>query len=355
MKRKLLIAVPILCLVVVIAWIARPKREVNGEAYISEKSAPLLSSIAQVKEQLALLHYGERVEVLSKRNEHAKIRTIGGVVGWVDSRQLMEPELWQKSVKLLSTVKPMPVQARGRTKVSTNLRVQPGRLQPRLYQFGRNVPVEIVGRGVADWVQVADEKDSGGDTPEVKKEDWFLIRGVATRPAGEASARGIDTTTTTQPGDQTVPVAGWVVARFVELDLPDAVKEGAASANIRPVAWFELNRVSDPSGDKPQYLLAAARGPEGQACDFTALRVYTWFARKSQYETAFIENDLCGQLPVVVGKDAKGVPEFRFHVKDGKREEQVFRLYQTVVRRVREVSEAPKKSSAAKSAKPAGK
>ncbi len=72
-----------------------------------------------------------------------------------------------------------------------------------------------------------------------------------------------------------MPIAGWVVARFIELDLPDAVREGVTSANLRPLAWFELNRVSDPSGDKPQYLVAAARGPEGQACDFTALRVYT--------------------------------------------------------------------------------
>jgi hypothetical protein len=350
-KRRLLIAVPLLCLVALIAWFVRPKREVIGEAYISEKAAPLLSSVAQVKEQVALLHYGERVEVLSKRNEHAKVRTVGGVVGWVDRRQLMEPELWQKSGKLLDLVEPMPVQARGRTKVSTNLRVQPGRMQPRLYQFGRNVPVEIVGRGVADWVQVADEKDSKGELPEIKKEDWFLIRGVATRRPGEASARGADTNTTTQAGDQTVPVAGWVVARFIELDLPDAVKEGAISANVRPVAWFELNRVSDPSGDKPQYLLAATRGSEGQVCDFTALRVYTWFARKHQYETAFIENDLCGQLPVIVGKGPRGEPEFRYHVKDGKKEERVFRLHQTVVRRVRQQVETSSKQMVAKSPK----
>jgi len=353
MKKRVLVAVLILFLVVLIAWFARPKREVVGEAYVSEKSTPLLSSIAQVKQQVAVLHYGERVEVMSKRNEHAKVRTIGGVVGWVDSRQLMEPELWQKSVKLLDLVKAMPVQARGRTKVSTNLRAQPGRMQQRLYQFGRNVSVEIVGRGVADWVPVADEKDAGSEPPEVKKEDWFLIRGVATRPPGEASARGADSSTTTQPGDQTVPVAGWVVARFIELDLPDAVREGAASANVRPVAWFELNRVDDPSGDKPQYLLAGARGPEGQACDFSALRVYTWFARKHQYETAFIENDLCGELPVIVGKGPRGEPEFRFHVKDGKRDQRVFRLYQTVVRRVREPLESSSKRSALKSSKPA--
>ena len=328
----------------------RPKRETQGEAFVNEKVAPVLSGIAQVRQQVGVLHYGERVEVLSKRNEYMKVRTSSGSVGWVDSRQLMEPALWQRSIKLLEQVRNMPVQARGRTKVSTNLRVLPGRTEPRLYQFARNVPVEIVGRGVAEWMQTTDEKDSG-EPLETKKEDWFLVRGIATRPPGESSRAA--ETTTTEPGDQSVPVAGWVVARFIELDLPDPVREGTASANIRPLAWFELNRVPDPSGDKPQYLLAATRGPEGQPCDFTALRVYTWFAKRSRYETAFIENKLCGQLPIRLGKGPKDEPEFHFHVMDRNKEERVYRLTQTVVRRIREPSEAKSKRVATKRTKPA--
>jgi hypothetical protein len=355
MKRRLLIAVPLLAVVALVAWTLRPKHETLGEAFVSEKVAPLLSGIAQVREQLGMLHYGERVDVVGKRNDYVKVRTSAGTVGWVESRQLMEPALWQRSVKLLNQTRGMPVQARGRTKVSTNLRVQPGRMEPRLYQFGRNVSVEIVGRAVANWVQVTDEKDTSSEPQETKKEDWFLIRGIATRPPGEASAHAAESANTTQPGDQTVPIAGWVVARFVQLDLPDPVREGAASANIRPLAWFELNRVSDSSGDKPQYLVAAARGPEGQVCDFTALRVYTWYAKKSRYETAFIENDLCGQLPVRLGKGPKGEPEFRFRVMEGNKDELVYRLNQTVVHRIREPSASPGKHPSAKQAKPAAK
>lgn len=355
MKRKLLIAVPLLCLVAFAAWMFRPRRESQGEAFISEKEAPMLSGIAQVRQQVGTLHYGERVEVLSKRNEYVKIRTSAGAIGWVDNHQLMDPALWQRSIKLLEQVRNMPVQARGRTKVSTNLRVLPGRTEPRLYQFARNVPVEIVGRSVAEWAQSTDEKDTGSEQEETKKEDWFLVRGIATRPPGETSSRNAEPTTTTEPGDQTVPIAGWVIARFIEFDLPDPVREGASSANIRPIAWFELNRVADPSGDKPQYLLAATRGPEGQACDFTALRVYTWHAKRSRYETAFIENNLCGQLPIRVGKSPKEEPEFRFRVMDGDKEERVYRMMQTIVRRVREPGEKPGRRGAAKSVKPAAR
>jgi len=351
MKRKLLVAVPLLMVVALLAWIFRPKHESLGEAFVSESNVMLWNSVAEVRQQIGLLHYGDRVDVLSRRNDNVKVRTADGEVGWVDGRLVMEPSLWQRSAKLLAAARELPVQARGRTKVQTNLRVEPGRTEPRLYQFGRGVPVEIVGRAVADWAQVTDEKDVSGEPQETKKEDWFLVRGVATRPPGEVTAQAAAPTTTTQPGDQTIPIAGWVIARFVELDTPEAVREGMASANIRPLAWFELNRVSDPSGDKPQYLAAGTRGPEGQLCDFTALRVYTWNTRKTRYETAFIEKDLCGRMPLRVGKGPSGEPEFRFHLMDEKKEERIYRLKQTVVRRVREGEDAGKKSSRVPAAK----
>lgn len=346
MKRKLLIAVPLLCVVVVLAWLFRPKRELLGEAYVGEKSATLWSSVAQVREPLDTLHYGDRVDVVGRRNDSIKVRTAIGQIGWVEGRYLMDATLWQRSNKLLKEVQSMPVQARGRTKVQTNLRVEPGRTQARLYQFGRGVPVEVVGRAVADWVQVSDEKDTGNEPQEAKKEDWFLVRAVATRPPGDTGARAVETTTT-QPGDQSVPIAGWVVARFVELDLPDALRDETNSANIRPIAWFELNRVSDPAGDKVQYLVVGAHGPEGQPCDFVTARVYTWNLRKERYETAFIENNLCGQLPVIVGKSPKDEPEFRFRQMGSNKDERVYRLMQTVVRRIREPGETTKKSSRA--------
>ena len=354
MKRKLLVAVPLLCLVVVLAWILRPKREYLGEAYVSERSTTLWSSVAQVREPIDVLHYGDRVDVMSRRNDSVKVRTVSGVIGWVDARLLLEPALWQRSVKLLNAAKAMPVQARGRTKVQTNLRVEPGRTEARLYQFGRGVPVEVVARAVADWVQDSDERENNA-AEATKKEDWFLVRGLATRPPGEVSARSSESNTTTQPGDQTVPIAGWVVARFVELDLPDAVREGMASANVRAIAWFELNRVTTPSGDKAQYLVAGTRNAEGQLCDFTVLRVYTWNQRRTRYETAFIENNLCGQMPVRLDKGPKGEPEFRFRQMSGAKEERVYRLTQTVVRRVREPGDTNKRTpraSSAKSAKP---
>jgi hypothetical protein len=356
MKRKLLIAIPLLCAVAVAAWIYRPKHEALGEGYIGERSVTLWSGVAQVREPLDALHYGDHVEIVARHNDNVKVRTTSGEVGWIDARSLMEPALWQRSAKLLGEAQELPVQARGRTKVATNLRVLPGRTQPRLYQFGRGIPVEVVGRAVADIPVASEEKESAGDTvdskkdetkkEDAKKEEWLFVRGLATRPPSEANPRTPDTSTTTQPGDRTSPIAGWIIGRFVEMDLPDAVKTGTSSANVRPVAWFELNKVSDISGAKPQYLVAGTRGPDWQPCDFTNIRVYTWNPKKSRYETAYIENNLCGQMPIRIGTGPRGEPEFRFRSKDanpsgdnsqtGGNDERVYRLIQTVVRRIRE-------------------
>lgn len=334
MRRRLVVAIPLLSLVTLLAWVFRPKHESLGEVYVSDRDLTVWSSVAQVREPLGTLHFGEKVELLSRRNENARVRSPAGTVGWVDGTRLMEPNLWQRSAQLLARVNGMPAQARGRTTVRTNLHVEPGRTQPRLFQFLRGVPVEVVGRAVADWTQSADEREPGGGPQEARKGDWFLIRGVADRGSLDATTRPDKGPSVSEISDQPMPVAGWVVARFVELDLPGPVREETASANIRPLAWFELNRVPDASGDKPQYLVAGTRGPEGHPCDFTTVRVYTWNARRTRYETAFIVNRLCGRLPITVRRGPKEEPEFRFKADDG--EERVYRLIQTVVRRVRE-------------------
>src|SRR6202790_3028095 len=351
MKSKLLIAIPLLCAVAVAAWIYRPKHEVVGEGYIGERSVTLWSGVAQVREPLDSLHYGDHVEVVARHNDNVKVRTTSGETGWIDARSLMETALWQRSAKLLGDAQELPVQARGRTKVATNLRVLPGRTQPRLYQFGRGIPVEIVGRAVADVAQVSDDKESAADAGDSKKEDakkeeWLFVRGLATRPPSETNPRTPDTSTTTQPGDRTSPIAGWIIGRFVEMALPDAVRAGTSSANVRPVAWFELNKVNDVSGAKPQYLVAGTHGARRQPCDFINIRVFTWNPKKARYETAYIENNLCGMMPVRIGTGPKGEPEFRFRSKDvkpsavngqvGANDERVYRLIQTVVRRIRE-------------------
>jgi hypothetical protein len=125
-----------------------------------------------------------------------------------------------------------------------------------------------------------------------------------------------------------------VLARFIEPDLPGPIRDYASSADLRVVAWFELNRVDDGSGGQaPQYLVAGTRGGEGQPCDFTMLRVYTWGKARKRYETAYVESDLCGSLPIQVSQSPSG-PEFHFAEADQGGTDRKYVMRQTVVRRV---------------------
>ncbi len=338
--------VPVLLLGAIGAyWSFRPRAEAAPEAYVSERLATLWSSTAQVRESVATLHYGERVETLARRGEQTHVRTAQGVTGWIESRLLMDPALWQRSMQLLIQARSLLVQARGHTKVPTNVRAEPGRAAARLYQFGRGVPVEVFSRAVVD-LPAAEEKqaaESAGKAPRdddqrPRREDWFFVRGMASSAAGPASEGFAPTSDTTGIGDGSVEVAGWVLARFVESELPGPVRDYASSTASRAVAALELNRVPDrEGGEKAQYLVAGVRGSEGQPCDFTTIRVYTWGSKRKRYETAYIEGHLCGRLPIRTGRNASGDPEFRFVAIGGAgNEERRYQMRQTVVRRIRE-------------------
>jgi hypothetical protein len=63
------------------------------------------------------------------------------------------------------------------------------------------------------------------------------------------------------------------------------------------------------------------------------LRVYTWSTARKRYETAYIESDLCGHLPIEVSQSPSG-PEFHFANAGNTPAERMYVMRQTVVHRV---------------------
>ena len=332
--------------------------------YVADRNVTLWNTLAQVKQPVQELHYGDRIEILREEGAADQVRDASGAVGWIlDSREVMDSDLWGRSAALLEQARTMPVQARGQTKAVSNVRVEPGRNSKRIFQFMRGTPVVVLERTVADAAQAGEEtppedKSAAADQ-KPKQEDWLLVMRADARPADSsefapaqdsskpvnpASTGAVGSGPQTVPGDSgpaaasASPIAGWVLARFIEFDLPGPVKDYASSADLHVVAWFELNRVPDGTGgEAPQYLVAGSRGGEGQPCDFTMLRVYTWGAARKRYETAYIESDLCGRLPIRVSSGAKG-PEFRFSETNDGATERTYVMQQTAVRRVNDAS-----------------
>jgi hypothetical protein len=332
----------LLVVAVVAIWRTRRKPPQYSVAYVADRAATLWSTTAQVRQPVAMLGYGEKVAVLRRAGDQEEVQTDDGTHGWVDVSLLMEPDLWQRSEDLLAHAGTLTVQASGRTRNVSNAHIEPGRETPRIYQFGRDVPVVVLERKVLPVpASASDEKASGDEAaaPEddkPKQEDWLLVSRAEGRIAGAASPGGASPITGGSAAvTDGIPVAGWVLARFIDLDPPAPIPDYATSAGLRVVGWAVLNTVPSAAGEKPQYVVAATRGGEGQPCDFTALRVYTWGEKQQQYETAYAESDFCGALPIRVRQTSAG-PEFRFAERDKGTGERVYVMRQTTVRRVKE-------------------
>lgn len=329
MIRKLLIG---FALVVVIGFAAyrhfhhaKPPLET---AYIGGREVTLWSTTAQVRESVATLSFGDRVDVLDRFEDQVKVRTTSGVTGWIDQDQLLSAEFWRQAQDLESETAGLPIQARGRTRVRTNLHVNPSRDAARIRQLDKDAPVDLYERRAVD-VPLAPGA-SVAETADAKKEDWWLVRAH------------IDT-----PSKEGLTISGWLLGRFVGLDVPEPLPDYASSADMRIVAWYELNRVLDESGStRPQYLVLGTRSGEGQACDFTLIRVFTWGKQNQRYETAFVESDLCGKLPVTLTAGTATGGDATFSFEDwskGKADVRTYHMHQTVVRLERANGSEPEK------------
>ena len=341
MTRRWLIVVVLIATGVGVWW-ARRRPAHYPDAYVADRSATLWSATAQVRRQVATLGYGERVGVMGRAGELVEVRAADGTQGWIDNRLLMAPALWSRVGQLLSDARSMPIQAKGHTRTVSNVRIEPGRDSARIFQFGHNVSVAVLERRVAAMPVSDKDEDRGGDegagrsgdkSGKSDMEDWLLVLYLpvnASSGASSGAASGSASTTATDSGPA-VPLAGWVLSRFIELDPPPPIGDYTSAAGRRVVGWEQLGTVDDEGGAKPQYVVAAAKAGEGQPCDFTSIRVYTWGAARHQYETSYVENNLCGRLPVRVSQSSNG-PEFRF--SDQNNTEHAYRLMQTVVRRI---------------------
>ncbi|MDE3108896.1 MAG: hypothetical protein KGL02_03045, partial [Acidobacteriota bacterium] len=280
--RKVLLGLLLVSVIGTAVYLRRVKKAPVEFGYAANRGVVVWDTIAAVRQPIATLDYGARVEVLQHFEDEEKVRAPNGVVGWTDASSLLTSEFWDQTKQLEAQTAAMPVEARGATAVLTNLHIAPGRDSARIRQLGKSIPVEMFERR-ALYVPPATQgrvQTAPDNSAPPRKEDWWLVR-------AQLPENGI--------------ASGWVLGRFIRLDLPEALYDYASSADMHPVAWFDLDRVPDGQGGaKPQYLLVGTHGPEGQPCDFTLMRVYTWSKKRRQYETAYVESGLCGVLPMQI-------------------------------------------------------
>jgi SH3-like domain-containing protein len=289
-------------------------------AYVSAPQATLRDQVAAIYNRVGNVKNGERLEIIDRDRRFARVRTAGGIEGWIEQRYLVDQKTYDALQKLTEEHHNDPVQAPGVLRNDTNMHVTPGRESEHLYQLASGAKVAILGRGTA-------EKQLPGGAPAVKPaqgklgkaaagpvlEDWSLVR--------DAQGR-----------------VGWVLSRMVDVDVPLDIAQYAEGQRF--VAFFVLNEVQDAEKKVPQYLCVLTDPHDGLPFDFDQVRVFTWNLRKHRYETAYREHGLNGVLPVTVTHedfDKEGtLPVFILRVRDdaGNVSERKYKLNTPIVRRV---------------------
>lgn len=293
--------------------------EVN---YVSAPQATLRDQVATIFNRVGTVKNGERLEVLEHEKRFARVRTAGGIEGWIEQRYLVDQQTYDLSQKLTQDNLKDPVQSPGVLRNNTNLHLTPGRETEHLYQLLAGAKVAVLKRGTSEkqpGLAMKPEKATGSkSSPGPALEDWWLVRDDQNR-------------------------VGWVLGRMVDIDVPLEVAQYAEGQRF--VAFFALNQVQDPGkegADKsiPQYLCAITEPHDGLLYDYDQIRVFTWNVRKHRYETAYRERGLNGVLPITLTTenfDKEGtLPVFILRVKDdsGNVSERKYKLNTPIVRRV---------------------
>ena len=296
--------------------------EVN---YVSAAQASLRDQVSTMYSRIGTVKNGERVEVLEREKRFSRVRTAGGIEGWIEQRYLVDQRTYDGLQKLTQDNLNDPVQAPAVLRNDTNLHLTPGRDTEHLYQLSAGAKVSVLKRATAEKqpgsTAVAPKpgrpssgKFSGGPALE----DWWLVRDAENR-------------------------VGWVLSRMVDIDVPLDIAQYAEGQRF--VAFFVLNQVEDPAKqgtDKKvsQYLCAITEPHDGLLYDYDQVRVFTWNVKKHRYETAYREHGLNGVLPVTLTTenfDKEGtLPVFILRVRDdsGNISERKYKLNTPIVRRV---------------------
>ncbi|HYP29429.1 MAG TPA: SH3 domain-containing protein [Blastocatellia bacterium] len=274
---------------------------ITGEPKIDEGIviAPKLkirSSTAMVALEIAEVKRGDKLEILeqaevrtpTRTDEWYKVRMKDNddIVGWVEARYVINKPVVDKIEQLYENGKATPSQGKGRLKVQTKLRIEPG--GDVVTNLSRGSQVEIVGKARTtikpEKQQDADESDETTEEPEARTVLWYQVR----------------------LPDSDVLRAGWVGAQQVQLDVPDEILHLEGDGR-RFTGWVVFDQTKDRSGNlKENYIgLMKSISTEGPV-DFTRIWVLIYSPSEGRYINGFLQDGLRGILPVTLGTTAGG-------------------------------------------------
>jgi uncharacterized protein YgiM (DUF1202 family) len=345
-----------------------------AEAFVGPITLSLRKEISPASPPIATAKHGEKIEILQVRRRFVRVRTPRGEQGWTDSRNLLSAQQMEAISDLAKTAAKMPSQGQAVVYSALNVHTDPIRNSTSFFQITESMRVDVLAHKLSPR--------AGGPTPppfqiakpapaprKKKKEpsipppprppapglppDWIEISRTVfppeppPPPPPPAAAVKKPRRRTPPPQQQMEDwylvrakdgKAGWVLARMVNLAIPDEVAQYSEGARI--TSYFVLADVQDGEEKKHHWLWTTIRGGQ-QPYQFDSFRVFTWVVRKHRYETAYIERDIEGYYPVEVTPGR--IPKFSLILRegDGKLYRKTYIMEGYLVRKIADVPYEP--------------
>ena len=283
--------------------------------YVSSTQTFLRDRVAAVSNKVSTVYNGQRLEVVDRGRRFLKVKTATGSVGWIEDHMVIDQPTYDRFKALhdshLATVAVSTAVLRD----DLYAHLMPGRDTPRFLLLPENDKLQLLQRASVPKpdAQAAWMRPSGKSANVTK-----AIVKPAARPAPAATKHGRHGGRVERVVDpNAVPMEdwwlvrdgagriGWVLARRLDVDVPDEVVQYAEGQRI--VGAYLLDKVDDPEatakfpdGTVPNYVAVLSPYKDGLPYDYDQIRVYAWNVKKHRYEGAYRKRDVAGYLPVSV-------------------------------------------------------
>jgi Bacterial SH3 domain len=317
--------------------------------YVAAKGAWLRDRIAPVSSKVAPVSNGEKLKVRDRERRFLQVETPDGKTGWIEEHFVIDQPTYNAFQALTRDHASDPVVATGVLRDELFAHLSPGRDTEHYFLLPEGDKLQLLERAsikkltaeesyreqqhkaaeeragaAADRLMELIEKGKG-PTPEGP-----IVLGKAQAPPSAPESAFVPTPAPVDP-DAPPPQyedwwlvrdshgrVGWLLARRVDVDVPDEVVRYAEGQRI--VGAYLLAKIPDdsspfPDRQAPEYVMVLSPYQDGLPYAYSRVRLLVWNDRKHRYEGGLRMNDVVGYLPVIVGHevlDPKGprVPTF---------------------------------------------
>jgi hypothetical protein len=297
---------------------SKPEQETTiGHAYAGPAALSLHQDIDSKSPTIAIVHHGDKLDIVGQRRRWYKVRTEKGITGWTSDRELMDPAQMKRLKALSSETSDMPSQGVATTFSTLNVHTEPFRQSASFIQVKEHEKVDVIAHKVVQRAAALPKRELAQARPKIERKkasekpsktplppppaapepppDLLELSKMGAPPpdATPTPAGPVDDWTLIRAEDGQ---SGWVLTSALYLAIPDEVAQYAEGHRI--TSYFSLGKIADGAERKDIWLWTTS-DTLGEDHDFDGYRVFVWSLRHHRYETAYIQRRERGFFPVI--------------------------------------------------------